>query len=195
MRQSRRVRNPISVVVSGLLLALAGQSLKADSTWVYAVQITASVQVSPPQITLRWEPDQYGANSYTVYRKTEDATSWGSGTALAGTASSYVDTAVAAGSTYEYRIVKAASQGYTGYGYIQTGINAPLVDSRGKVVLVVDSSVSSSLSSELTRLQQDLIGDGWAVLRHDVARNDSPVNVKNLIKADYNADPAIVKSD
>src|SRR5947207_5118895 len=194
MRQSRRVSNPISVGVSGLLLALGGQSVKADSTWVYAVQITASVQVSPPQITLRWEPDQYGANSYTVYRKTEDATSWGSGTALAGTASSYVDTAVAAGSTYEYRIVKAASQGYTGYGYIYTGINAPLVDSRGKVVLVVDNTYSAQLTNELARLQSDLAGDGWTVVRRDVSRADTPSSVRTAIQSVYNADPGNVKA-
>ena len=32
------------------------------------------------------------------------------------------------------------------------------------------------------------------MLRHDVSRSDSVVNVKNLIKANYNADPANVKS-
>src|SRR5437016_5057459 len=108
-------------------MAFAAQNLRADSTWVYAVQISASVQASPPQITLRWEPDPYGANSYTVYRKSRDANSWGSGTALAGSAGSFVDNNVAVGSTYEYAIVKAASLGYTGYGYIYAGVNASLV--------------------------------------------------------------------
>src|SRR2546430_2370837 len=120
-------------------MAFAAQNLRADSTWVYAVQISASVQTSPPQITLQWEPDPYGANSYTVYRKTKDATSWGTGTSLAGSATSYLDSNVTAGSAYEYQIVKAASLGYTGYGYIYAGVNASLSDNRGKVVLVVDN--------------------------------------------------------
>jgi hypothetical protein len=47
---------------------------------------------------------------------------------------------------------------------------------------------------ELTRLQQDLVGDGWTVLRHDVARNDSVPNIKAIIKTDYTADPANVKA-
>src|SRR5213082_3594430 len=101
-------------------------NLKADSTWVYAVQISASVQTSPPQITLNWEPDQYGANSYTVYRKAKEATSWGNGTTLAGSASNFVDNNVSVGSAYEYAIVKAGTVGYTGYGYIFAGVNAAL---------------------------------------------------------------------
>src|SRR6266566_2733050 len=185
---------PITALVIGLLVALAAPKLKADSTWVYAVQITASVQASPPQITLHWEPDQYGANSYTVYRKAKEATSWGSGTTLAGSASSYVDNNVAVGSAYEYAIVKAATGGYTGYGYIYAGVNATLVDNRGTVVLVVDNTYSSQLASELSRLQNDLTGDGWNVARRDVSRNDTPASVRATIQSVYNADPGNVKA-
>ncbi|MDB6035194.1 MAG: hypothetical protein JWM16_5532 [Verrucomicrobiales bacterium] len=177
-----------------LYLMLAVQSARADSTWVYTVQITASVQVSPPKITLTWAQDQYGANSYTVYRKGPSDTSWGSGTALSGATTTFVDNNVAVGATYEYQIVKAATVGYTGYGYIYAGINAPLNDNRGKVVLVVDNTFTSSLSNELGRLQSDLAGDGWTVLRRDVSRNDTPANVKAQITAAYQADPQNVKA-
>jgi hypothetical protein len=61
---------------------------------------------------------------------------------LPGSATSWTDTSVAAGTAYEYRIVKAAG-GYTGYGYIETGVNVPLVDQRGKVVLIVDSTMAA----------------------------------------------------
>ena len=98
------------------------------------------------------------------------------------------------GTTYEYQIVKASTVGYTGYGYIYAGINAPLVDSRGKVILVVDNSFSSSLSNELARLQSDLTGDGWSVVRRDVGRNDTPQNVKSVITAAYQADTNNVKA-
>src|SRR5437870_4106519 len=64
---------------------------RADDTFVYAVQISATVQSSPPQILLQWLPDPYGANSYTVYRKSKSAVSWGSGVALSGSASNYTD--------------------------------------------------------------------------------------------------------
>src|SRR5438552_6003944 len=85
---------------------------RADNTFVYAVQISATVQSSPPQILLQWLPDPYGANSYTVYRKSKSAVSWGSGVALSGSASNYTDAGVVAGSAYEYQVIKAATLGY-----------------------------------------------------------------------------------
>src|SRR5206468_3011667 len=162
--------------------------------FVYAVQISATVQSSPPQIVLQWLADPYGANSYTIYRKGKDATSWGTGVTLSGSATSYADASVSVGSAYEYQIVKAASLGYTGYGYIYSGIAAPATENRGKLILVVANTYAATLANELSRLQSDLIGDGWQVIRHDVASSDSPANVKSLIVNDYNGDPANVRA-
>ena len=186
------VRKGITAILLGVLTL--AQSVWADSTWVYSVQVSASVQSSPPRITLSWPQDPYGANSYTVYRKSKDASSWAGGTTLSGSATSYVDNNVASGASYEYQVVKSASLGYTGYGYIYAGIDVPLVDSRGKVILVVDSSQAASLATELSRLEQDLAGDGWTVVRRDVSRTDSPANVKNVVKSAYSADPANTKA-
>jgi hypothetical protein len=169
-------------------------SLQADSTWVYAVQVSATVQESPPAITLQWQPDPYGANNYAIYRKNKDAGSWNSVANLSGSALNWTDGNVAEGGAYEYQIVKSGSLGYTGYGYIYAGIKAPLVERRGKVLLIVDNSMASPLASELTRLQNDLVGDGWTVIRHNVGRNDSPASVKQLIVSDFNADRANVNT-
>ena len=148
----------------------------------------------PASITLTWPQDTNGTpSSYTIFRKSPSDSNWGAGTTLSGGATSYTDTNVTPGTAYEYRIVKAAG-GYTGYGYILAGVNVSLVDTRGKVVLVVDNTVASPLAAELTRLEQDLAGDGWTVVRHNVGRNDSPANVKALIKSTYNADPANTKA-
>ena len=174
-------RRVFSILVS-LLTTLAAHNLRADSTWVYSVQVSASVQAAPPKITLNRQADQYGANSYTVYRKAATDNSWGGAVTLSGTTTSYVDSNVAVGSTYEYCIVKAATLGYTGYGYIYAGINAPMPESRGKVVLVVDNTYSTQLTNELARLQSDLAGDGWTVVRRDVSRNDTPANLRKLSK-------------
>jgi Bacterial Ig domain len=189
-----RRNNYFALVVAILLLAFG--SAFGQSVSDYAVRVSASVATSPAKITLSWPADPQ-ATGYTLYRKTRDATSWGTGTALGAAATSYVDSNVAAGNTYEYRISKAASAGganFTGEGYIYTGIQAPLVESRGKVILLVDNTFSASLAMELGRLQQDLAGDGWTVLRHDVGRSSAVPAVKALIVADYNADPANVKS-
>ena len=179
----------------GLLLFTAvPQGIRAvEMTWEFSVQASASVQVAPARITLTWPQDQYMLpNSYTVYRKAPGDNSWGTGTTLPGTSTSYVDNNVVIDTPYEYQIVKVTSQ-YTGYGYLYAGINVLMTDSRGKLLLVVDTTYAGALADELAQLQQDLMGDGWAVVRLDVGRNDSVNSVKDKIKAQYSADPGNVK--
>jgi hypothetical protein len=159
----------------------------------YAVEVSASVQAAPPQINLKWAPDG-NSTGYTIYRKAPNASSWSQITTLAGNATTWADLNVANGGSYEYAVMKNTSAGYQGTGYMLAGINAPMMENRGKLVLIVDNTHAAALSTELARLQQDLVGDGWTVVRRDVSRSDSPVTVKNLIKAEYNADPSNVKS-
>ena len=188
----RSVGAALALVVAVTLLLTTTRAV--ENTWDYSVQVSSSVQVSPAKVTLTWPQDTNGVpSSYTIYRKAPSATSWGAGTTLSGSTTSYTDTSVTTGRSYEYRIVKAAGS-YTGYGYIQIGVAAPIVENRGKVVLMVDNSIASALSSELARLQQDLAGDGWVVVRRDVGRSDSPIGVKAVIKSVYDSDPTNVKS-
>jgi len=165
-----------------------------DNMWDYSVQADVVVQAAPPKITLNWLQDSKGVPAgYAVSRKAPGAVAWGPETKLAGTVTTYVDTDVAVGRAYEYRIVKTTGT-YSGYGYVQAGIEVPLVDDRGTIVLIVDQTHARALAPELARLQEDLVGDGWQVRRHDVARRDSVVSVKKLILDDYNADRVRVKS-
>ncbi len=189
--QKRSIYGSI-VGVLALLCGWTGRS--AEATWNYAVQVSATVDAAQPKIVLNWPQDTVTTpNSYTVYRKALNASTWGNGVSLPGSATTYSDTSVQPGTAYEYQIHKVTST-HNGYGYIAVGVNAPIVERRGKVVLVVDASQASPLSAELTRLQSDLVGDGWTVARQDVQRDDSPANVKNVIKAAYNADPSNVKA-
>ena len=178
-------------LVCGALCGVTSSALAA-SVSDYAVRVSATVQTNPAQISLSWPADA-GSTGYLVYRKSRDAKVWGTGLALPSSASNYVDLNVVAGSSYEYRISKSATN-YSGEGYVYAGIAVPLVESRGKVVLLVDNTLSTSLASELARLQQDLAGDGWTVLRHDVARDGSVTNIKALILADYNSDAGNVNT-
>ena len=194
-------------LVCGALCGVTS-SVVAVSVSDYAVRVSATVQTTPAQITLSW-PGDTSATGFTLYRKLRDDTSWGGATTLAVNATNYLDTNVVVGSAYEYDISKSAST-YYGEGYIYAGIQAPLVESRGKVVLLVDNTFTAGLALELARLQADLVGDGWTVLRHDVprmavdpantsisvwaARSNELANVKALITADYNADPTNVNT-
>lgn len=184
-----------SVLTSAALWA-ASVAAPAQSVSDYAVRLSAIVQTNPASITLSW-PANAQATNCLRYRKLRDATSWGAATALATNATNYFDSSVAVGSAYEYRISRTAWTGTTNYtteGYIYTGIAMPLVEARGKVILVVDNTQAASLAMELKRLQQDLVGDGWTVRRHDVSRTDTVPNIKAIIKADYTADPTNVKA-
>src|SRR5438309_6340625 len=151
-----------------IVLELAQSVLAVDNTWDYAVLVSAAVQTSPPQITLRWSQDTVaGPDSYTVYRKSVSAASWGTGTVLPGAVTSFTGNNVAVGASYEYQIFKTnAAYHSSGYGYLYAGLNAPMVENRGKVVLMVDNTYAMELANELGRLKQDLLGDGWTVLAH-----------------------------
>jgi hypothetical protein len=178
-----------------LLLLLAAREMKADSTWVYAVQITAVLETNPPSISLNWVQDMYGAESYTIYRKSKEATNWGDPVLeLDGSMTNYTDTNVQVGATYEYQIVKDATLGYTGFGYIYSGIEAPLTEDRGTLILVVATNSTIGLSNELAQLQTDLTGDGWYVICEDVSSNDPPQYIRSLITDDYYADPVDVEA-
>ena len=173
------------------MLGTVFRMLAVDSA-DYAVQLSALVQTNPTMITLSWPPE-VGATNYFLYRKCSNDTTWGSPTPLGPNATNYVDSNVMIGAACEYRVTKATPT-HSGDGYLCAGIELPLVESRGKIVLLVDAAVAISLSMELSRLQQDLVGDGWVVLRHDVSGTDSVTNIKAIVTADYQADPSNVKA-
>ncbi|MBI3850851.1 MAG: HYR domain-containing protein [Verrucomicrobia bacterium] len=187
------MKNLLWTIRTTLMLAVGTVSALAV-TADYTVQVSAEAQNSPAQIKLSWPQDMYCVpTSYTVYRKAPEATTWNVVITLPGTETSFIDTNVTTQTDYEYQVEKIAV-GYSGYGCVLAGIEAPLTEFRGKVILIVDNTYAADLANELALLQQDLAGDGWIVLRHDVLRNDSVISVKTLIQADYFVDTNSVKS-
>ncbi|MFN7142006.1 MAG: fibronectin type III domain-containing protein, partial [Limisphaerales bacterium] len=159
----------------------------------YAVQVSATVQESPARITLNWTGDS-NATGYIVSRKAPNATAWTQVASLPANATSYADNNVTVGTIYEYQVERPTSSRYRGFGYVTAAIKAPLVDQRGKVLFIVENTFAADLANELAQMQRNLIGDGWIVIRRNVSRNDSVVSVKNIIKAEYAADPNNLKS-
>ena len=187
----RRAFGVVASLASALVVLNAGRA--GEITSDYSVQVSTQVQASPPQIALSWP--QAGCTapaSYTVYRKAPDDFWWGRGTQLPSSARGFLDTNVVVGVPYEYQVVKANPL-YSGYGYIYAGIEVPMVDARGKLLLVIDRTHATELTDQLAQLEQDLTGDGWSVIRLYVNRNDSVLRVKSLIRGQYKADPAKVK--
>jgi len=173
-----------------LLTLLTGFLLVTQLTFGQTSSQTNSVQVNavtaPGSITLSW-PAWSGSTGYTIYRKLKSDSSWGS--AIGTTAlNSYTDNSTAPATYYEYKVVRAASNG-TGYGYVASGRDIAPVDYRGHMLLLVDNAFTTSLAPQLTQLESDLVLDGWSVSRVDLSRSASASTIKSSVVSAYNANP------
>lgn len=162
----------------------------AQTSKDFAVLLTAQVQESPASITLKWPADNTSGVTYNIYRKAKNTVRWtDSLTTLDNTATQYTDANVSVGIVYEYWVKKnKASLSTTrksADGYITAGIKIPVVNSRGKMILLIDQNYVLPLTNEITQLENDLIGDGWQLIRHDIARSSSVASVKSIVMNDY----------
>lgn len=173
-------------------LALATAPLAAQTVQQASVQVTASVAASPA-ITFHWPADPT-ASGYSVSRRFAGTSAWSPAIQIpgAGAATSWLESTALFAQRYEYLFVKAGTP--PGRGFITAGLEAPAFEQRGKLVLVVDATHVAALGSRLARLEADLAGDGWHVLRHDVAPTASVPSVKALIAGSAAAFPGQVKA-
>ena len=187
-------RRPGPLLIFFLLLsaALAPAQTARDTT----VEISATVQVSPSQITLSWLPTAFPLNLQKVFRKPKGAHAWIDIATLPNSATTFVDTSVVVGIAYEYYIVRlfTSESQSSASGYVTAGIRLPLKSTRGRVLLLVDNTMAASLATELDTFVEDLVGDGWSVARQDVARNDTALATKAIVQSLYNADPTNTRS-
>jgi len=175
------MRTPPRRFLAPLALAAATLSaflLSAQSARAQAINATV-VSTSPVQLRLDWDSvNFYGTSIYRkLYRRPKGDTAWGTPIWTSATGSSvgnilsYTDTAITSGSAYEYKLETFNTNNtQNGYGTVSGGVNVPVVESRGTLLLLVDVSQTSALAQELAQLQQDLAGDGWKVVRSDLAR-------------------------
>lgn len=153
-----------------------------------SVELWANVQNNPPSITLNWLANGTTTN-YAVARKLKSSSVWTTlSPNLSSASTQYIDNTVTTATHYEYRVVRNGTN-YTGYGYINSGIDIPEVDYRGKVVLVIANTLTLALASEIARLEDDLEGDGWEVIKLPVSPTASVTQVKAQIVNAYNLDP------
>lgn len=181
-----------------LVLLVAGSSILAVKAQTpgerLSVKCWAEVQSGPPRITVKWEAFN-GATGYQVFRKLKGATSWGGTLAsLGASAVQYIDDSPLVGTSYEYKVVRSTTSSGSGYGYVNSGIGIPMVEYRGKVILLVDDLYTAPLATQLTTTVRDLEGDGWTVLRYDVSRTAPVPSIRSLVVNAYNSDPQNVKA-
>jgi len=172
------------------VLCLITSAALAQTSQDFAVLVRAEVQESPAAITLKWPADNSSGTTYTIYRKAKNTSRWTDSLAsMDNTATQFTDGNVTTGTVYEYWVKKNKPSFTTSRksadGYITAGIKIPAVNSRGKMILLVDQNYVLPLAAEITQLENDLIGDGWQLIRHDIARNSSVAAVKAIIDNDY----------
>ena len=180
------LRMPKLLLSVGISLLLSLSLSYSQTCQDASVELSADIQKNPARITLHWVANA-GATQYTVTRKLKTFPVWGAVLAtLPGTATEYVDSTVIVGGNYEYRLIRSSAT-YTGYGYINAGIEVPLIESRGNLILVVDQTFATSLQPEIDRWINDAQGDGWRVTKIEADRNASSAAVKAQIKQIYDA--------
>ena len=181
-------RTFVSLLTLALLLCAAGAQTPRD----FAAELTATVVEAPPSITLQWNVAVATVQSQTVLRRLKDAPKWTLIATPAPTATSYTDTAVAPGVSYEYYVYRRLNGSpSSASGYLSSGIRLPPVADRGRVLLLVDDTMSTPLATELATFIRDLQGDGWTVTRSDIARTTAtPPGVRSTLQSLYAADPA-----
>lgn len=163
------------------LLLLALQSIEAKDR---CVLLGAEARREPPRLTLRWTADPR-STGYAIHRRDPEAAGWGEPVAtLEGNAAAWDDDGVVAGRAYEYRVHRKAKVGdkpFEAVGYLRAAIELPMVERRGRVLLAVDATQAGPLASELARLEADLEGDGWTVVRRDVDPSKPASELKSII--------------
>lgn len=147
-----------------------------------AVLISATVTLESssepqPRITLQWDAEP-GTTSLSVYRKSVSSSVWPEPPIATpeASATSWTDTSVAPYQAYEYRVVREVSAGdpakrFLAFGYITSGIDA-LPQLRGRVLLLVDSTVAPALASEIDQLRAAMEAEAWTVTMQLVPRTE-----------------------
>lgn len=174
-----------------LLVALFNVCLlHAQTSADVTFQISTQVSASPAFIKLTWRKVN-GVSNYTVSRKLRSATAWSTlSSSLAVNDTSYTDNTALPAESYEYRVSDPA---LNVTGFVHASIALPAVHRSGKIILLVDSAYHTSLAAELTRLELDLILEGWMPVRRTIGRGQSVATVKQQIRTIYEADPQAVK--
>jgi len=168
------------IVIALILFGFYAQSQVSKD---YTVQAWVEVNKTSPSITIKWQKVITGVTSYNIFRKGKYETTWGIAKAsIAGSDTMWVDKDVKLGQVYEYNIIKMNGTSSVGVTYILSGIEVPVVHSRGNVLVVVEKSLATSLSGDLDSYFMDLAADGWKVLSLQVNKTDSVKAVKREIK-------------
>lgn len=209
----------IGLVTITFFSLIAGE-LRKNQSKDAAVLLSARVESNPPSIEIQWEKHPL-AYLYQIRRKNFGDLNFPA-VPLAqfdSTTTSYLDTQVELGKEYEYEVrayYKALADvtmrrndgtyfdttlalHFIAFGYLHSGIEIPPRHYLGKVLLLVDESISDQIYDLLDEYEMELLSEGWEPVRHNVPRADTfdapkVLLVKNIIMEEYGKDPLNINS-
>lgn len=177
-----------------VLSCLLFNDLQAQVTKDVTVPLEAILNTGPVSVTLNWQNP--GGAGLLVRRRTKGQgnTAWQELLNVSNSnLTTLTDNNVTNGQVYEYAILRIIN-GLSAYGYALVAINAAPVDSRGKILIFVDSTNADALGPELVRLKNDMRGDGWWPIAFHTGPSSTVQSIKSQIITAYNEDPTKVKA-
>lgn len=199
----KTIISPIAARLAVCAAVALQASVRADD-YIRLFPVSVETSIAPPSVTFSWEP-YVDEVTFEIYRRTgfgpQNATGFVLLDTLTHEATGWTDTAVEVGQAYDYRIIRRRS-GYTleQKSCITVAIDAPTEETWGKIILAVEESAASELAGRLARLEQDLTGAGWSVIRLEYPRNDDAnrlalqEGLRAEIRAIYDANPSEVEA-
>lgn len=194
------------------LLAIAvlcvSATLHAQGPRDYTVPLRASFNAASGSVTLTW-PANADGKEYEIYRKGAMAANFPAAplAILDSSATVFTDTGLTQHNGYEYRVLRLSrrvvgtdsvtkqplyAQWYA-TGYIVAGAKV-IPNDRGRVLVLVDSTMMQPLADKIDRLLVDLRNEGWtatsiAVPRAETFDGAMVMRVRNLIKDEHKVEP------
>lgn len=148
-----------------IVAALWAPGLSAQTSQDAAMRITAVAQAVSPVITLRWPASEFSGDPITIRRmdkKGEELIEF----YLSARATSFADKTAKPGEVYEYRLFQRLNDRIAAFyrsGVVSAAYDKPLIESPGRVCVLVDETVAVALTADLVQFASDLRDDGWMV--------------------------------
>lgn len=135
-------------------------------------------------LTLQWPKENY-AGVFKIYRRPNPLfEDWGAMLAqVPGNQNTYVDAKAKKGIAYEYLVVKSNGSTNEALGYLYSGNEYDSPFNEDGILLVVDSSLTDSLSFELDRYKSILSQEGYRVSQILAGRSESTQVIRDRIIA------------
>lgn len=171
-------RTWLTCFFTSLALSVSAQVPPASKV---AIPLTVELDRSAQAITLRWRHNPDFEGNYLIGRKERWEQFFTQIATVVPTSSQieWTDSTLVVGVPYEYAVLNTFTTTingqvvrFTAAGYVCTGIDPFMPPYRGRVLLVVDSSVAIPLAAELSQLKQNLLDEGWKVATTIVPRTE-----------------------